>query len=130
LPCLQIVEASSEILDLLNHQFGGLMRLSPPEGSQAVVSAFERPFINRIENRTAIFDDEGKVTQVLGFKVLARSAVARCGTGKENDSLVRGGVFPGKKQISYDPLAAISGVKGYLLLDPAFRVFLPPLDVR
>jgi hypothetical protein len=83
------------------------MRPSPlvSEGSQAVVSAFEGPLINGIENRTAILDDEGKVTRVLGFKVLARSAVERRGTGEKNDSLVRRGRAPGKKHIGYDPLA-------------------------
>jgi hypothetical protein len=83
------------------------MRPSPlvSEGSQAVVSAFEGPLINGIENRTAILDDEGKVTRVLGFKVLARSAVEHRGTGEKNDSLVRRGRAPGKKHIGYDPLA-------------------------
>ena len=104
----------SEILDLLNPQFRGLMSLSPPssEGSQAVVSAFEGSLINGKENRTATLDDEGKGIRVLSFNVLARSPVQRRGAGKENDSLVRGGRVAGKKQVGDDSLAAISSVKG------------------
>jgi hypothetical protein len=48
------------------------MRLSPhiSEGSQAVVSAFEGPLINGIENRPAILDDEGKLTRLLALTPL------------------------------------------------------------
>jgi hypothetical protein len=72
LPCLKIIDASSEILDLLNHQFRGLMGLSPlsTEGSQAVVTAFERSPHKREIEPHASFDYEGKITRVLGFKVL------------------------------------------------------------
>jgi len=75
------------------------MRISPlfNEGSQAVVPAFEGPLINGIENRTAILDDEGKPTRVLGFKVLARSAVNRRAAGEKDDSLIRGGACSGEE---------------------------------
>ncbi len=125
---LQVVDASSEIFDQLDHEVGvGMRPGSSVEGHQGRASALEGPLVDGIEHGPAVphqeREEHGELVVIL--QVLARCHPGGSGPGEVDNRLVGRRRVGGKEEVGQDPLAAVGGVEGDPLVDPPSGALLP-----